>query len=577
MTDTPELKLTTPSGRHVLLRQKYDNTQLLITVEDVSESDRNIHTINTALRSGEAGLWYFDCKAKTVEIYGDYLDHQLTKRQMERVREEGLLSVVHPDDLETASSLWEQALHDGKALVHTCRILKGNGESIWLRSNAKPLNSSNGKLLGFICFFNDITAELHTNDTLRQAKETAEKALKAKNDFLARLSHQIRTPMNAVIGISDALIHHHADDKINSKLELIQTSAEKIVRIVDGTLDHTKLDADLLILDSKPNNPADLIISVCRLWEHQARRNGIELSYHISPSVPNEITFDSFRYEQCLNNLLSNAVKFTPNGKVKVVLTTVEKLGQPTRLVLAVQDNGIGMTLDQQNQIFDAFTQADKSISRRFGGTGLGMNITKQIIELMGGAITVRSEIGKGTIFALTLPTQPIEKKKEKEESTSNLVTLMLEEAKPEPTDYSALKILVADDNVTNHVVIRSLLETLVGEMYFAHDGQEAIDILETTDIDLVLMDIHMPTMDGIEATLSIRGSDTHYTDVFIIALTADPQYQQKRLCKNIGMDDALAKPVKLTSILRAIDNVLEIEQPETPDEDLEEKYLKSA
>ena len=572
-TDTPQLELTTPAGRKLLLRQKFSSSQLIVTAEDITESVRKTQTIDIALESGEAGVLYYNCESETREIYGEYLSQKLTKRQLERVYEDGILPIVHPDDLDAAQSTWDKALLNGESWHHTCRVLRGNGESIWLRWRGKPQKSETGKLLGFICFFKDITTELKTSEALRQAKETAEKALEAKNNFLARLSHEVRTPMNAVVGIADALIHHHGDETIRPKLELIQSSAEKIVRIVDETLDHSKLDADQLKLDPKPSNPKDSIIAVCRLWEHQSLKNGIDLSYHIDPSVPEEITFDSFRYEQCLNNLLSNAVKFTPNGKIKVVLTTVEKAGQPRRLVMAVQDNGIGMTAEQQRQIFEAYTQADRTISRRFGGTGLGMNITKQIIELMGGTISLRSEIGKGTIFALSLPIDAVEEKSV-EENTANLVEMMLEEAAPEPTDYSALKVLVVDDNVTNHMVIRSLLESIVGEMHFANHGQEAIDVLKITDIDIVLMDIHMPVMDGIEATLAIRGSDAAYSDVLIIALTADPQYQQKRLCKNIGMDDALAKPVKLTSILRAMDNVLELGQVS---ETSEQEFLKSA
>jgi CheY-like chemotaxis protein len=226
---------------------------------------------------------------------------------------------------------------------------------------------------------------------------------------------------------------------------------------------------------------------------------------------------------------------------------------------LAVKDNGIGMTLEQQKQIFEAYTQADKSIARRFGGTGLGMTITKEIIELMGGTITLRSESGKGTVFALTLPLESMKAKSPKQGSV-DLVDKILEDSKPEPTNYSGLRILVADDNTTNHMVITSLLESLVGEIHLVSDGQQAIDVLKTTPIDIVLMDIHMPVMDGIEATLAIRGSSESWSDVLIIALTADPQYQQKRLCKNIGMDDALAKPVKLIELLGAIDNVLKID-----------------
>lgn len=573
-TDTPELKLGMPSGRRLLLRQNFDNDQLLITVQDITDIERKTQTIDIALESGEAGVWYFDCETKTLELYGDYLEHELTKRQMERVQEDGLLSIIHPDDLDAAKTLWQTALINTKSWKHICRVLRGNGETMWMRWHAKPQLSDAGKLQGYICFFKDISTELQTNDALRQAKETAEKALEAKNNFLARLSHEVRTPMNAVVGIADALIHYHADETLRPKLELIQTSAEKIVRIVDETLDHTKLDADLLVLDPKTGNPSDSIVAVCRLWEPQSLKNGIDLSYHIDPSVPNEITFDSFRYEQCLNNLLSNAVKFTTNGKIRVVLTTVGKPGQPRRLVTAVQDNGIGMTGEQQRQIFEAYTQADRTISRRFGGTGLGMNITKQIIELMGGSISVRSEIGKGTIFALNMPINMTEDESPPEQNTATLVEKILEEAIPEPTDYSNLRVLIADDNVTNHVVIRSLLETVVGEMHFVINGQDAIKTLETTPIDIILMDIHMPVMDGIEATLAIRGSDAPFSDVLIIALTADPQYQQKRLCKNIGMDEALAKPVKLSSILRAMDNVLE---PELVSKGQEEKYLKSA
>ncbi len=555
-----ELKLTMPSGRRLLVRQKYDSdNRLLLTAKDITLEERDAHTLDIALESGGSGFWYYNCESGEVSMHGDYLEKRLSHRQMERARREGALSIVHPDDLRGATAVWENGLKDGKPWKHTCRILTGNGKSIWLRWSARPQLSESGSVISFTCFFKDITQELETSDALRKAKESAEKSLKVKNDFLARLSHEVRTPMNGVIGIADALIHHHPDKTIKPKLELIQSSADKILRIVDETLNHTKLHADKLILESKPASPAKSVENVIKLWEHKALKNNITFSYVIDPSVPDTVVFDHFRYEQCLNNLLSNAVKFTPNGTIKVVLTLVEKEGFPPRLVLAVKDTGIGMTVEQQKQIFEAYTQADKSIARRFGGTGLGMTITKEIIELMGGSISVRSESGKGSVFALTLP---IENNQESSlaQNSGSLVDKLLEDAMPEPTNYSDLRILVADDNSTNHLVITSLLESLVGEIHLANDGKEAIDILETTPIDIVLMDIHMPVMDGIEATLAIRGRPETWSDVLIIALTADPQYQQKRLCKNIGMDDALAKPVKLVELLRAFDNVLSIE-----------------
>ena len=555
-----ELKLTMPSGRRLLVRQKYDmDSRLLLTAKDITLEERDSQTLDTALEAGSSGFWYYNCETGEVSIHGDYLEKHLSQRQMDRARKEGVLAIMHPDDLRGATEVWEQGLKTGKSWKHTCRILTGNGQSMWLRWHAKPQFTESGNVISFTTFFKDITQELETNDALRKAKETAEKSLKVKNDFLARLSHEVRTPMNGVIGIADALIHHHPDKTIKPKLELIQSSADKILRIVDETLNHTKLHADKLTLESKPANPAKSVENVIKLWEHKALKNNISLSYAIDPSVPDLITFDHFRYEQCLNNLLSNAVKFTPNGTIKVVLTLVKKEGLPPRLVLAVKDDGIGMTVEQQKQIFEAYTQADKSIARRFGGTGLGMTITKEIIELMGGSISLRSESGKGTVFALTLPIDDKDTQSS-DQSSGALVDQLLVDAMPEPTYHSNLRILVADDNATNHMVITSLLESLVGEIHIANDGQQAIDILETTPIDIVLMDIHMPVMDGIEATLAIRGRPENWSDVLIIALTADPQYQQNRLCKNIGMDDALAKPVKLVELLRAFDNVLSIE-----------------
>jgi len=413
-----ELKLTMPSGRRLLVRQKYDSdNRLLLTANDITLKERDSQTLDIALDSGGSGFWYYNCETDEVSMHADYLEKHLSHRQLDRARKEGVLAIVHPDDLRGATEVWEQGLRDGKPWKHTCRILTGNGQSLWLRWHARPQLSESGNVISFTSFFKDITQELETNEALRKAKETAEKSLKVKNDFLGRLSHEVRTPMNGVIGIADALIHHHPDKSIKPKLELIQSSADKILRIVDETLNHTKLHADKLTLESKPASPAKSIENVIKLWEHKALKNNISLSYTIDPSVPDIITFDHYRYEQCLNNLLSNAVKFTPNGTIKVVLTLVEKKGHPPRLVLAVKDSGIGMTIEQQKQIFEAYTQADKSIARRFGGTGLGMTITKEIIELMGGTISLRSENGKGSVFALTLPIEDKEAQSPKQNS----------------------------------------------------------------------------------------------------------------------------------------------------------------
>ena len=555
---TNEVKLTTRKGLRLHIKRKTLDGLNIITAQDITENYIRNQTLSIALETGQAGYFNYNIKTKKYKIHSDYLRKQLTEKQMKKADEEGFLSIIHPVDKNGAIEAWNNAKSTGVATEKVCRIMTGKGRNIWMRWHFKPQYSRKGKLIGYNCFFKDISKALEIRDALRQSKEDAERALKIKNDFLARLAHEIRTPMNGVIGIADALIHHNSDPVINPKLELIQSSADKILRIVDETLNHTKLHADKLTLDSNPASPVKSVKDVMNLWEQKALQNNINLTSVVSPDVPDEIIFDKFRYEQCINNLISNAVKFTPNGSIKVILTTTQKENEKPQLIFAVQDNGIGMTDDQQSQIFEAYTQADKSISGRFGGTGLGMTITKEIIELMGGSIYVRSKLGNGSIFVLSLPYTEDEKESF-EEDCNELVDQILEEAKPEDTNYSRLKVLVVDDNSTNHVVVTSLIESLVAEVHLASNGQEAIDVLKTKDIDVVLMDIHMPVMDGIEATLSIRASTEPWSEVLIIALTADPEYQQKRLCKNIGMDDALAKPVKLSDILQSFDNVMTI------------------
>jgi len=211
----------------------------------------------------------------------------------------------------------------------------------------------------------DVTNTIRVQNELRQVTVRTQDTLKAKNAFIGRLSHEIRTPMNAVIGIADALVHHHSNPEIKPKLDLIQTSAQNILRILDETLEHAKLQEHKVELNPRPAPPCKCVETLCQLWEENAIKNDIKLSYQIDKNVPSQIVFDDFRFEQCLNNLLSNAIKFTAGGEIKVIQTVVEQEGQ-RHLITAVKDNGIGMTPEQQKSIFTAFTQADPSGSVYF-------------------------------------------------------------------------------------------------------------------------------------------------------------------------------------------------------------------
>lgn len=554
-------QLKTPSGRILQIHYFFNDDQsATIAFEDTTEDVLRAETLKAAMRMSGSGYIHYNTDTQKIRYESLYFTDILTPRELTMVKSSGLWPLIHPDDIEKAKDSWRSAFHSGAAQNVTLRLSLQKKNIIWIKAYVQPQMTDNGNIVDVLCFFIDVTETLRAQENLRKSKEALEKALQTKNMFLSRISHEIRTPMNAVIGIADALIHHHGDPAINTKLELIESSAANILRILDETLDHAKIESAEITLEPKLESPRKVVKKVCDLWEEQALRNNVKIMFTCQDSVPEQIMFDPHRFEQCINNLLSNAVKFSQGGEISVVLMTIEADGLPTKLALAVKDTGIGMTSQQQDNIFEAYKQADVSISRRFGGTGLGMNITQSIVEMMGGRISVRSEIGKGSIFVITLPIDIPEQSKGSD-TTLGLVESMMERSKPEPTAYEDLRILVVDDNATNHLVVKSLLESMVGEIFVANNGREALDILEVKDVDIVFMDIHMPVMDGIEATIAIRGAKKPWADVRIIALTADPEYQQQRLCMNIGMDFALAKPVKLAEILEAIDIVLNIDR----------------
>lgn len=565
--DPRTINFLTPSGRRIEFKQDLEmDGYFMFNCRDVTQIYVEKHALRVALESSNSGYMIYDLDKKQFASHGDMDCRSGSDTIARRFMTHTIEDLLHPDDFKKLRRVWHHAHKNRQSWSGTFRMKNSKAENVWVKTQSTPQISESGRVTGYIFFYTEVTSQLRVQDDLRKAISSSARALSAKNAFLGRLSHEIRTPMNAVVGIADALIHHNGDPIIQPKLELIQSSAEKIIRIVDESLEHTKLAESKIQISPQAASPRDSIESVCSLWEQKAVENGIDLKCRIDQSVPLSMIFDSHRYEQCLNNLVSNAVKFSPAGKIQVYLTTLKKSGQ-NNLVAVVKDSGIGMNDAQLANLFEAYTQADASISGRFGGTGLGMNITKQLIELMGGKITVKSSLGSGTVIALTLPI--LEDRREDDRRADNknrdtsvgLVEKMLEGAAPPASDYENLNILVVDDNATNHMVVTSLLETMVANIDIAENGIEAIEALDKAaaadaQYDVVLMDIHMPIMDGIEATLAIRGSQKSYTDIPIIALTADPQYQQRRLCKNIGMDDALAKPVKLTEVLGALDRV---------------------
>ncbi len=625
---------------------------LLIVLADITENAVKEQSLQASLEMGNSGYFYISHTGKKIQYQSNYFDAYLTEAEKIRFEKEGVWAIIHPDDKDRVTTILKSMGQGGESKKLYLRCFLEKKGQIWFKCFFSPQSSVSGLVSGITCYFTDVTETLSIEGALRMSKKNLEKALQLKTDFISRVSHEVRTPMNAMVGIADALMNHHNDPLISPKLQLIQDSSVNILRILDETLDYAKLEADEIKIAPEVADPAIVVTRVCELWQEVARRKSVTLNYKIDKTVPSDIIFDAHRYEQCLNNLVSNAIKFAENGKVDVLLTRIQRGNAPAQLILAVKDNGIGMTPEQEKSLFEPFKQADSSIAKRFGGTGLGMKITRDIINLMGGKISAKTSPGHGTTFMIALPlitqsdtvqaeskpstpkvqpaepiqrtlspsvsaalqssltqtsltkssltkpsltiasqtTTPLKQASEAKKKTLSSVqsltaampvetpvlpekpvvqqkstgaadlaahimaTAFKDPPKPPPSPYINLRVLVVDDNATNHLVVQSLLEGVVGTIYVANNGLEALDVLEVEDIDVVFMDIHMPVMDGIEATLAIRNSDKPWADVPIIALTADPLYQQKRLCMNIGMNYALAKPVKLTDLKEALE-----------------------
>ena len=557
---------TALDGRHMRINCWCEEANsFLITIRDVSEQTRKINLLEIAMDAANAGYWSMNFESGKFS-YSDSVLQRLSAREVQKTQSQGLWAIIHPDDIAEMTSIWQDIVAGKIPFNLNYRIITEKDGTMWQRSVGQIERGSDGRAVGATAFVQDISEDIKKRTELLSAEE----ASKTKSEFLARMSHEIRTPLNAIIGMSDSLKDEPLSDEVMGVIEDIEQAAEGLHLLLSRTLDHAKLISNKMQVDFTPSDVKETILTSARLWMPQCSSNGIALRTHITPEVPQTLLLDSFRLQQCLNNLLSNAVKFTSKGRIDVIVKTAEIKGENT-LVIAVKDTGIGMTDAQSKTVFGEFSQADNSISRTYGGTGLGLSITKQLTELMGGSIRVKSVPNEGTTFALMLPVlSEVNELEPVAEQDIHPVAEMLNAPKaitsqptpgpinpPQKRPFEGLSVLCVEDNPVNQKVVKRLIGKRVDSLTFANNGREALDTLGLMHIDVVLMDIHMPVMDGIEATLEIRGSKEPWANVVIIALTADPDYQQKRICKNIGMDDTIAKPVKREDILRAFDRNL--------------------
>ena len=410
----------------------------------------------------------------------------------------------------------------------------------WITVNSYPLyKDKNGRPTHAMTTYADVTQLVETQRLLRVAKVKAEEASEAKTEFLANMSHEIRTPLNGIVGMLSLLEDSALNSEQKTTVQTIQESSDLLLSVINDILDISKIEAGKIELESRPFDFIEGIQNCYKLFKDKALKKDISFNLKVDNSFPEVVIGDEFKCMQIINNLISNALKFTNEGEIKVQMSTVSVINNTVKFEVSVKDSGIGIDEDKLSRLFSAFTQADGSITRKYGGTGLGLVICKRLAQMMGGDIRVNSTLGEGSefIFAIRLD---ISKEKLAKETQAEI------ELNPE------LRVLLVEDNLVNQKVAHKMLEKKNVQVDLAENGQVAVDKVLENDYDIILMDIQMPVMDGFTATKRIQAIEKKINPK-IIAMTANAFEEDKKECLEAGMVDFLSKPLRKEKLYKVL------------------------
>lgn len=443
------------------------------------------------------------------------------------------------------------------------QMLDFNGHVLDIAMTTTPLLNTQGKHSGEICIGRDITERKRFEQALLQAKEAAETAMRAKATFLAMMSHEIRTPMNGIIGMTRLTLATHLDEEQRDYLECVQSSADSLLIILNDILDLSKIEAGKLTLDISPFAIKNLIKDIIKLFTAPAYSKAITLKNSIESHIPSHLLGDSVRLRQIISNLLNNALKFTSQGYVAIEVTP-HKINKENYygLHFCISDTGIGIPEDKLEIIFAPFSQADSSTTRHFGGTGLGLTISSRLIELMNGQIWVESIVGKGSSFHFIVELETLDQESLISLQNQEKISQEIEnkyQIKTSVDKNKIYQILLVEDNIFNQKVASILLKKMGYQVSIANDGLEAIKSLELNDYDVVLMDMQMPNLDGLEATRRIRTATSQVRNplIPIVAMTANAMQGDRESCLEAGMDDYISKPINVDDLQAVLKKTL--------------------
>jgi two-component system sensor histidine kinase/response regulator len=457
---------------------------------------------------------------------------------------------LHPDDFDRVVNAYTHSCEEGTPFQLEYRVRRKDGSYLYWSDRGRPIYEANGQLIKFVGACSDITERKNREVELQKAKEAAEAASKAKSDFLANMSHEIRTPMNGIIGMTTLALETSLNSEQRTLLTTVRESADALLCIINEILDFSKIEAGKLELEPLSFSLREVIEDTLLTLALRAHQKGLELACHTPPDVPDALIGDPHRLRQILTNLIGNAIKFTERGEVVVRVAVEQDSDAALVLRFSVTDTGIGIVKEKQAIIFEAFTQADNSTTRNYGGTGLGLTISARLVEIMGGRIWVESESGRGSTFSFTA-------KMRRQSAPAPAVPALYRR------NIKGLCVLVVDDNATNRRILEESLLSWELQPTVVADGDTALSTLKDArragaPFPLVIVDAAMPQMDGF--TLAKRIKQTRgLTEAMIMMLSSAGQVEDAERCRKLGITAYLTKPIRrsdlLDSILTALGN----------------------